>query len=109
MTEILRIGQDANGTLIDVRSHQVLEVTLPESRMSGYRWTLGVSGDSIRHVSDEFVPAQEGVGGTGTHRWQFEAVAPGACRIEMSYSRPWEDAAAARDSFRLRVRVSATR
>jgi inhibitor of cysteine peptidase len=85
--QVLR-EQDA-GKTVDVPVGDVIEIRLSENPTTGYRWTIAQSNEKICSiVRDEFIaPVNHVLGAGGEHIWQFRAMAPGDCEIELVYSR----------------------
>lgn len=107
MSEIIEIGECANGREIELHLHQTLRVTLPEVRTAGFRWNLREPKERVCSlVKDELEPSAGGAGGTGKHHWEFRAEEVGTAEIVIEYSRPWERAAAPARIFLISVRVT---
>ncbi|MBK1784982.1 protease inhibitor I42 family protein [Prauserella cavernicola] len=98
---LVRLAQSDAGTTAELRVGDTVELTLPEIRTSGYRWSLRLP-KGVRLVVDEFVlggvdhPAgrSRGVGPPGqggVRRLALDVVDAGRHLIEAELARPWED------------------
>jgi len=95
-----------SGSEIEAKVNEEFEISLSETRTTGYRWTVESAGGPVcRLLDEETQPNSAGVGGTGKHVWRFEAVAAGAGEIKLSYGRPWENSAEPARTFVLKVRA----
>jgi inhibitor of cysteine peptidase len=104
----IKVGQESDGRELKLKVGQVLRVTLPENRTSGYAWQIEQNGAPVcTLIHDAYIapggdPATH-VGSPGTHEWRFRADAAGVASIEMQLGRRWESKAAKRFSLRLLV------
>ncbi len=92
----LEIGENDNGTQIELSQGQVMAISLASNPSTGFGWHIAeVDENVIKQVGEvEFVQdpsdAQAvGVGGMETMR--FEAVGSGTTTLMMTYDRAWED------------------
>ncbi|PYX31158.1 MAG: hypothetical protein DMG77_07725 [Acidobacteria bacterium] len=102
----MRYDESANGTEVEVAAGEEFELSLPETRTAGYRWTLKSGGDpacALLNESSQSPPGQ--VGGSGTHSWRFRASTPGVCSIALEYKRSWEDSSQPARTYTLKLRV----
>ena len=107
MSGIVEIGEAHNGDHVELIAPQILRITLPEVRTSGFRWVMRpFDHHTVALVADEFEPGVSGQGGGATHRWEFRAETTGAIEIAFDYRRPWERALPAARSFSVSVRVT---
>ena len=107
MSEIIEIGESANGREIELRLHQTLRVTLPEVRTAGFRWNLRALRKGVCSVAKEYLePSAGAAGGAGRHHWEFQAEEVGTSEILIEYTRPWERTSAPERSFLISVRVT---
>lgn len=83
---------------------QVLEIVLEGSAGTGYAWQLEADGSpQLRPLPMPPSPdaADDGprrVGGPTVQRWHFVAERAGEATVKLSYRRPWESGAPARDA-----------
>lgn len=69
----------------------VIDVRLPESPMTGYRWEPVQVPAGLREVGRSYdQPGPPVVGGGGTRTFRFEATAAGRFPIEFRLARGWE-------------------
>jgi inhibitor of cysteine peptidase len=100
------ITKTDSGTQLDLRVGETLELQLPESPTTGYRWQMrSVGGPALELTDDSFSPASMGVGASGVRRWRFRAALAGAARLELEHRRGWEHHAI--DAFNATIRVTA--
>ncbi|MFF5990997.1 protease inhibitor I42 family protein [Prauserella flavalba] len=98
---LVRLAQSDAGKTAELRVGDTVELRLPETRTSGYQWSLRLP-EGVRLVVDEYVrggvghPARgsqgEGPPGQGgVRRLAFDVVDAGRHLIEAELARPWED------------------
>ena len=103
----LQLDESVNGHEVSRHVHQYLELSLGENPTTGFRWQVQLDGSpacALRSDSN-LAPADGGVGRGGTHRFLFEAVRSGTCKIRLAYSRSWEANPSDR-TLQFRVRVT---
>jgi predicted secreted protein len=100
----MQFDESANNHTVDVKTNDEFEIALPEVRTAGYQWAL-TENTACSLIRDEIEPNLKTVGGSGVHRFRFHAVSPGACQIELHYSRSWEKGSKPAQTFRLNVQV----
>src|SRR5215471_1753484 len=94
-----------NGRQVEATIGEEVDIILPETRTAGYRWTILQNGEpQLQLMQDESQP-NAARGGTGKHRWRFQAIAGGASEIKIQYARSWEESAEPARTFSLKVRV----
>ena len=95
MSRTIAIDKTASGSSVKVSVGDQLQVSLPESPTSGFRWRVAAGSSPVYGVRDDgFTPAKA-LGGAGTHRWTLTALKPGTATFEMGYGRSWESSPAA--------------
>lgn len=95
-----------NGRVLELQVKQQLELALPESRMSGYQWTILESGEPFLAHSEIRTQSKPSlVGQPNVRAWQFTAQQPGLALVMLRHARSWEPAASARE-FSFSVKVS---
>ncbi len=88
---MIRVDDLANGTSIDARVGQSVEVRLQETPSTGYRWKLEQTGAPVCALSsDSFAPGLGKPGSPGTHSWTFRVDSEGAAAIRLTCRRAWE-------------------
>ena len=104
---MLLIQQDNNGQTFEAAVGQTFEISTPGE--SDHWLPLG------HHVGKVGLPGRAGrippsaagaSGGPGEHAWEFKAVAPGDCEIELSYRRPWQTDGPPAQAFKVHVHVT---
>jgi predicted secreted protein len=100
------MAQDDKGSEVALAVGEVVELSLPENRTTGFHWELKAKGRLVCElVKDEFEPAIGPPGKGGVHRWQFQAVRAGSGEIQLQYRRHWEENAAPARTYQVSVRV----
>jgi len=102
---MVQIGEESNGSRIDLPNGETLELCLSENRTTGYKWVLESSSDVCVLLNDSFQPGHA-PGEPGKHCWQFRAERAGSGAIELSYRRTWSAEKAAARAFKLTIEVS---
>jgi inhibitor of cysteine peptidase len=103
---MIHVGEAGQGQELTVAIGELVELALPESPSTGYRWAIqDSSGDVWTLRDDTFQSLPGGIGQGGIRRWQFEAVRPGRAAIALHYRRPWETDVAPARAFTLGLRV----
>jgi inhibitor of cysteine peptidase len=106
-----RANESDNGRTVKLAAGESLEISLAENPTTGYRWQLTAgateeAGTPCSFVKDSFESGRAELPGQGgIHRWQFQAVEPGVCKIELEYRRSWEKDKPPERTFRLHVEV----
>ena len=97
-----------NGRTIEVAIGDTIEVHLPETASTGFRWHVASSGDPVCAIAEEtrVPPGTAKPGAPGTHQWRLEARKAGEALFKLAYRRPWESGNAERE-FTIRLRVVA--
>ena len=76
---------------IEIAIGETLELTLPETSGTGFRWVLTANGQPVLALEREYyADAADTRGGHRTHCWRFKAIIEGKARLHLSYARPWE-------------------
>jgi len=103
MTEALTEAD--NGHSIELHVGDQFSLSLRESRMGGYRWTLVENGEPVLTSREEKVESRPSrVGEKNIRAWRFTAEKPGSASIQLQHRRPWEQAGSG-DDFSLSVTV----
>ena len=96
-----------DGQEINLRVGDTFEVSLTETRTTGFSWSIKSAGEPVcAVVADEFANQSTTPGKSSTHQWLFKVEAPGSATIELHYRRPWQKSAPAR-TYTLRIRAGA--
>jgi inhibitor of cysteine peptidase len=103
----MRVGEAANDSTVALAPGETLELCLPETPTTGYRWQVIADGSPACAITDAAVTApSSGVPGRGGERcWMVTAIRAGAGEIELERRRSWQTAGEAGGGFRLHVRV----
>ena len=84
-----------DGQTVSVKLGQVLAVSLPSNRTTGYGWVERAPSESVLERDGEPTYAQDAssaklAGGGGTETWRFRAAKVGQQTLRLEYVRPWE-------------------
>jgi len=101
------IEESDNGQIFEVAVGDTLEVHLPETATTGFRWHVVSSGDPVCAIAGEtrVPPGTTKPGAPGAHQWRLEAHNAGEGEFKLAYRRPWGSGNAERE-FTIRVRVA---
>jgi len=102
---MIQIGEESNGSGIDLSIGETLELCLSENRTTGYKWVLESTSGVCALLKDSFLPGHA-PGEPGKHCWQFRAERAGSGAIELSYRRTWSAEKAAARAFKITLEVS---
>jgi inhibitor of cysteine peptidase len=94
--------QDA-GARRTVQVGDAIEVTLPETATTGFRWVSEVDESALRKLSDEGRAPTVPRGAPGTRVIGYEALRPGGALLRMVKRRAWDDKVS--DEFEVRLEV----
>jgi len=100
----MQLDQTANGKIVSVKPNDEFDLSLPETRTAGYRWSLKSNPEACKLLEETTEPNAK-PGGEGRHHWRFRAAVLGECEIELHYARPWENASEPAKTFRMRVQI----
>jgi inhibitor of cysteine peptidase len=104
--QMVQVDESHNGSEIDLRTGEPLEIRLSENPTTGFRWGLESNGaPACILVEDVYETSSVTPGAGGNHRWRFQAAQIGEGRIRLGYRRSWEGQGAASRTFTLGVRV----
>lgn len=80
------------GRSIELHSGDKLQVSLPSSPTTGFRWEVNMEDNAIlkQGGDPEFEPSGNAIGGGGREVFFFEAANPGQMRLKLIYRRPFE-------------------
>ena len=82
-----------SGKDLVLRRGDLLTVSLPSNRTTGYCWSPSFSTGGIlatKGAGAYFQDRPGRVGSGGTEKWTFRAVKPGTTTLTLCYARPWE-------------------
>ena len=102
----MQLDQSAYGMEIELSTGEEFELSLPETRTAGFRWTLVNGGDpNCSLLNESSQPSTGAAGGSGTRSWHFRASAPGTCSLVLEYKRSWQTDLGPAQTFTLKVHV----
>ena len=103
---MLHIDMSVDGSVIEMRLAEIVELSLAESPATGFRWNLRAGGAPILAlVADSFEAGGVRPGQGGVHRWRFQAVEIGLAALDLAYRRKWEPPEEVAKTFRIQIRV----
>jgi predicted secreted protein len=103
---MVRFEEEANGREVDLRVGDEFEVSLPETRTTGFKWMVEKGGDPVCTLVSESSEAPAGPPGRGgTHLWHFRAAGEGQATIVLHHRRPWESDVEPGRVFQIQVHV----
>lgn len=98
-----RIDSTDNGSTVTVAPGETVEIELPETAGTGYRWALAELPAGVTLVEERREPGDPPVpGADGRHVFRVRVGASGTVGARLS--RPWESGDAARE-FSVRIAV----
>ena len=101
----MRFDETADATQVRVPVASPFEVTLNETRSTGYRWDVVSDGAPVSRLErDSFEAPPATPGAPGRHTWFFSAAQAGSAEIALVYRRPFGSGNPTR-RFTLRVIV----
>lgn len=89
----LDVTDEENGKDLVLRHGDVLTVTLPANRTTGYGWQSSFSRGGVLRSDGEavYLPGKTcRIGSGGTEVWTFRAMKTGNTTLTLGYQRPWE-------------------
>jgi inhibitor of cysteine peptidase len=102
--DMLEVNEAQNGSELEMRIGEPLQLRLQENPTTGYRWQVESSGGPVLELAEQFFePAREGYGAGGVRRWVFRSAQEGVALLEMARRRSWERQAI--ETFKVTVRV----
>jgi len=105
---VLRVGEEAAGTTVNLHVGETVEVALPGNPTTGFDWGGARSSDVITLVRDsnESTAGPGIVGAGGVHTFVFKATSAGQDTVQLFYARPWETGVEPEKIFELHVTVN---
>lgn len=97
---------DGSEKTLKVWNGETFAVALKAQPSTGYTWQVTVDEHYLALLERRFEALEAGkpaLGGSGHERFLFRARCPGQCQMEMTYGRPWEQAA--RDHRTMTVKI----
>jgi predicted secreted protein len=102
----MHFNERDDGREIQVSAGQTFEISLTETRTTGFRWIITSSGEPVcRVVKDSSDNPSTTPGQSGTHQWNFTVDTPGTATIELAYRRQWHDKSPPARTYTLRIRA----
>jgi inhibitor of cysteine peptidase len=103
----MRLGEAAHDSTVALAPGETLELCLPETPTTGYRWHVIADGGPACAIADAGVtaPSSSVPGRSGERCWTVAAMGAGTGEIELQRRRSWETAGEPGAVFRLHVRV----
>ena len=89
----VQLTEADNGSTVELKSGQILSITLEANPTTGYTWDVVEAPDEriMRQVGEiDFKPESEAIGAGGVQIIRFEVVNAGQTNLTLIYHRPWE-------------------
>ncbi|MBX3071576.1 MAG: protease inhibitor I42 family protein [Thermomicrobiales bacterium] len=87
----LRLNADDSGTTHEMKTGDLVSITLPENPTTGFRWSIVATDETIlQPEEDDFAPASTAIGSGGDRTILLRAAAPGSVEISLEEARAWE-------------------
>ena len=104
----LQLDSEDNGTAINLKVGQKVQVVLKGNPTTGFSWMAALSEDDAGILEQmgepTYVPDSQLIGAGGTYTFTFKAVAAGDAQLKLVYLRPWESVPPL-ETFEVRVLV----
>jgi inhibitor of cysteine peptidase len=97
-----------NGKEIQVKTGEVIELSLEEQAGTGYTWEfhrLNEKHFQVVRAETRQLADPPRVGGPVLRVWRLQTKAPGLSRLSLDYLRPWEGRAKAVKHFEVKVHI----
>jgi inhibitor of cysteine peptidase len=103
----MRLGEAAHDSTVALAPGESVELCLPETPTTGYRWQVVADGNPACAIAAAAAAApSSGVPGRGGERcWTVTAIRDGAGEIALERRRSWETAGESGGVFKLHIRV----
>ncbi len=86
----MRLDETGDGSTVTLRPGEALELVLPETRTTGYRWEVVHDGAPIcRVVANAFQAGDRRPGAPGQHAWRIVGASPGTAAVSLALRRPF--------------------
>jgi len=107
-SKTIDIGQDDNGTQIELKTGQELVVTLDANPTTGYSWDVDTLSETVLQPvgEPEFEIDSNLVGAGGVQIMRFKAVEAGESVLSLIYHRPWEKEVEPIETFSIQIIVT---
>jgi inhibitor of cysteine peptidase len=99
---MLLLTQPDHGRTVAVHVNDTVQITLPESASTGFRWAVERLDDKIvEHLPTQSHYPAAGVGSAGEVAFNFRARKAGQGEILLRLGRSWEGEASVSERFRV--------
>lgn len=86
---LVHLAETDAATTTRLRRGDTVELRLPETPTTGYRWQVRTSG-GLATITDEHVPGGTAPGAGGLRRVAFDVTEAGSHELRAELARPWE-------------------
>ena len=100
--------ENDNGQAVTMAAGDVLQLSLPENRSTGYVWSVVTNDEAVLRPTDEPAYVIEGEampGAGGRVTFYFTAASPGTVTLQLINARPQETAVEPVQTFAMAVEV----
>ena len=103
----MRLGEAANASTVALAPGETIELCLPETPTTGYRWQVIADGSPACAITGAVVaaPPSNVPGRSGERCWTVMAMRAGTGEIALERRRSWESATEPGALFSLHIRV----
>jgi len=102
----MRLGEAADDSTVALTPGETVELCLPETPTTGYRWQVVAEGSPACAIATAADAPSSGAPGRGGERcWTIIAIRDGAGEIALERRRSWETAGEPAGVFKLHIRV----
>ena len=111
MPDTVNVSENNNGSQVTLKPGQEMVVRLGSNPSTGFRWQVEKLDEAVLQQIGmaQYIPAEPGdmpsPGQAGAETIRFRAACAGQTNLILAYRRPWEDDAAAEETFNLKVVV----
>jgi inhibitor of cysteine peptidase len=106
MSDIQTITEADAGSVVEIRTGELLAVCLNENPSTGFRWTLEGEPGLFAVEDNRYSAASENLGSGGQECWYLRAKKPGHETIAFRLWRHWEGDRSVVKRFEFRASVS---
>lgn len=103
------LSESDNGRTIDLQLNDELELSLRESRLSGFQWSILQSGEpQLSHTAIAVPVNTAQLGESNMRKWQFIAKEAGTTHVQLRHARSWQPSSGSDFSITARVEAKAS-
>jgi inhibitor of cysteine peptidase len=102
-----KLSETDLGRSIELRTGEMLEITLPGNPTTGFQWEIAAQDTAILQPTGEveYVPSDSAVGGAGRFIFRFTAIRNGRVNLKLNYTQPFEKGQPPAQTFEVSIIV----